>query len=276
MTKTLNPKLWAQLTRRYPQAIEHFKQWFAKYQEEVNWQILFNNSKRWGPPLGIEDLPDELQKGILDRYDRELTNSGVKDNQDEHHYVRAVDNSEPVITELFQRLQCKITGSSYAPGSREYEFTRPDIAEDFRAGRKEEAMRKIQEMIAESIGQFSDKPIGPHTAKEIYNSIYSLISSRVTPGEQSCIMLDVQPEGDILATGRLTISPKNLFTHLLMQGISVPAWMLEGTTRYKDDKTGITWVYEDGKAGFIPHDGPLERFKFSGDVDLGSFEKEKD
>lgn len=77
---------WNEIEDKYPDALSHFRMWIDKYKEEVNWEDLFGNTQvstrdKYEGQIKFHHLPDELQCGILIRYQIEFEKGSTVINQ---------------------------------------------------------------------------------------------------------------------------------------------------------------------------------------------------
>lgn len=93
---------WNILKGMYPDAMDHFCDWIDKYKEEVDWETLFNNNKRWGTGIKFHDLPVEMQIGILGRYEHDISEleGGTRTYEQ-----KVTSLSKPFIEGMFKKLQ---------------------------------------------------------------------------------------------------------------------------------------------------------------------------
>jgi len=62
---------WDEMEEKYPAAIHVFKGWIDLYKKEVHWSQMFNDEMLAGP-FEFEDLPFDMQVGILMRFSSEI------------------------------------------------------------------------------------------------------------------------------------------------------------------------------------------------------------
>lgn len=60
----------------FPDAVEHFFSWLNEYKKEVAWDELFGNVFPTTKKIQFQDLPFDMQNGIIARYELELYNNG--------------------------------------------------------------------------------------------------------------------------------------------------------------------------------------------------------
>jgi hypothetical protein len=80
--------------------------------------------------------------------------------------------------------------------------------------------------------------------------IANFIASKLPADEDDRKKLDFTVEADLKQKDNIIITPKNLYTHLLLHGIYIAPFEVEGKTTYETDFG--TFVY-DGKPGFMPN-----------------------
>lgn len=68
MENNLNQTYWNELRAKYPEALSAFGKWLLVYMDEVKWERWFGH----GRGIMFWDIPLEMQRGIFERYKREL------------------------------------------------------------------------------------------------------------------------------------------------------------------------------------------------------------
>jgi hypothetical protein len=64
----LEKKFWDDLRANHPQALNHFCDWLTEYKEKHSWNDIIRDR------VGFDDLPFEMQAGIIERYKTDLYN----------------------------------------------------------------------------------------------------------------------------------------------------------------------------------------------------------
>jgi hypothetical protein len=85
----------------FPDAVEHFFTWLNEYKKEVGWDLLFQNAF-----FEFQDLPFDMQNGIIARYELELFNNGHGNGKE--IYEGLADKYRVQIRNIFIELQLQI------------------------------------------------------------------------------------------------------------------------------------------------------------------------
>lgn len=117
MIQNLNKEFWQRMQEQYPLAVDHFNTWFNEYQKEVGWNRLFNSDSDWqdrngknAPAPKFQDLPVEMQNGIIARYDLELNNN--KRGKGKQAYIDLMAKFGEQVDDLFEDVQHNIDNRS--------------------------------------------------------------------------------------------------------------------------------------------------------------------
>lgn len=94
--ENLSKKFWDELGEKYPEAALLFRTWLDEYKSQIEWSRIFNSSI-----TGFDQLPFEMQNGILARYDCEMR---------EIKYEDAAQSYHKSIEVTFRTTQQKIVG----------------------------------------------------------------------------------------------------------------------------------------------------------------------
>ena len=108
MIQNLSKENFNELHDAYPGAVEFFMQWFEEYKNEVNWEGLFGNNVEHlhAPIVRFDDIPFEMQNGIIARFELELFNNSFGKGKDE--YVAIAEQYKSQIVKLFAELDEQI------------------------------------------------------------------------------------------------------------------------------------------------------------------------
>jgi hypothetical protein len=77
--KLTKANFWNKIEEKYPEEFKHFSAWIDKYKIECNWNYLFGNFGSTGREIKFHDLPFDMQKGIIQRYQQEINCFGRMD-----------------------------------------------------------------------------------------------------------------------------------------------------------------------------------------------------
>jgi hypothetical protein len=110
MNNLSKQNFWDELYAKYPQAVELFYKWIDKYKVEIGWDELFYN-KFVDDENGItdrrikfNDLPFEMQNGILARFDIECLH-GIQTGLGKARYEKNRPHYVQGFVNLFADLQ---------------------------------------------------------------------------------------------------------------------------------------------------------------------------
>ncbi len=99
---------WRSLQQVYPDAMEHFNTWLEKYKLQINWTELFCQD------LDFNDLPFEMQNGIIARYEIELLEGKSAKAEEVYYHITA--GFKKTVRNIFHHQQNKlISRSASAP-----------------------------------------------------------------------------------------------------------------------------------------------------------------
>jgi hypothetical protein len=127
-TPNLNLDFFNDIAKSYPDALIKFSDWFTKYKTEVGWDQLFNarffrSGEVHVPAPKFNDLPFEIQHGLLSRFDHEMFNT--KDGNGHFQYLILAKTFRDETINLFADLQKTVDKDKNPAGNDDHLFGLP-------------------------------------------------------------------------------------------------------------------------------------------------------